>query len=62
MDQKKSTLIMNSEPAAFNLELEFEDLESSAKPCCGTSTTLPICTCPIRLTDCCHHAEFSDEL
>lgn len=58
---KNSAPVQNVE-AAFNLDLEFEDLESSGKPCCGSSTTLPICTCPIRLTDCCHHAELNEDL
>lgn len=60
--EKTSPPTPSTETAAFNLDLDFEDLESSDKPCCGSSTTLPICTCPIRLTDCCHHAEFNDSL
>ena len=50
----------NSVDPTFNLNLTFEDLESTSRACCGTSTTLPICTCPIKLTDCCYQAELDD--
>jgi hypothetical protein len=29
------------------LELEIEELEVSCNPGCGTSSTHPLCTCPI---------------
>lgn len=47
---------------AFNLDLKFEDVESkSGGACCGASTTHPLCTCPIRWTDCCELAEFQKQ-
>lgn len=49
-----------NELQAVNLDLQIDDLETQAKPCCGSSTTLPICTCPIRLTDCCDMVEYTD--
>ena len=35
-------------PKALNLEIE--TLESHCNPGCGSSSTDPRCTCPIRLT------------
>lgn len=34
----------------LRLDLEIEDLEMKCKPGCGSSTTSPLCTCPIILT------------
>ena len=31
----------------LNLNLKIEKLEAKCKPGCGSSPTLPICTCPI---------------
>lgn len=45
---------------SFHLDLVFEDLESQARPCCGTSTTSRLCTCPIFLTDCCNMVELGE--
>lgn len=44
-----------------SLNLEIEDLETHKKPCCGSSTTSPLCTCPIRFTDCCDMVEYTDQ-
>ena len=44
-----------------SLNLEIEDLETQQKPCCDSSTTSPLCTCPIRLTDCCDMLEYTDQ-
>jgi hypothetical protein len=49
-----------TEIKTFNLNLEIEDLESKMRPCCGSSTTSPLCTCPIFLTDCCAMVELAD--
>lgn len=46
---------------SVSLDLDFEDLETQMKPCCGTSTTNPLCTCPIRLTDCCNMVEMAQD-
>lgn len=44
-----------------SLNLEIEDLECHGKDCCGSSTTLPLCTCPIRFTDtCCDSLHYND--
>ena len=51
---------MSQDLRAVSLHLDIEDLEKTDKPCCGSSTTLPICTCPIRLTDCCAMVEYSE--
>ncbi len=44
-----------------NLELEIEDLEAKGRPCCGSSTTSPLCTCPIFLTRCCSMMESTEQ-
>lgn len=49
-----------TELKSFHLDLEIEDLEVKMKPCCGSSTTLPGCTCPIRFTDCCAMVELTE--
>lgn len=51
---------MSPELKNINLDLEVEDLEKGTSKCCGTSTTLPFCTCPIRYTDCCAMVEYND--
>ncbi len=38
------------EHGLIQLDLEIEELEKKCRPGCGSSTTLPICTCPIILT------------
>lgn len=43
-----------------SLDLEIEDVETGTSMCCDSSTTLPICTCPIRLTDCCAMVEYDE--
>lgn len=45
----------------LSLDLEIEDLEQKPDKCCGSSTTLNICTCPIRLTDCCDLVELAEQ-
>jgi len=51
----------NSEIRNIALNLEMEDLEAKAKPgCCGSSSTSPLCTCPIRFTDCCAMVELTE--
>jgi hypothetical protein len=44
-----------------SLNLEIEDLEVHTDKCCGSSTTLPFCTCPIRFTDCCDRFDYTDQ-
>jgi len=44
-----------------NLQLEIEDLEAKPDRCCGGSSTSPLCTCPIRLTDCCDGLDYSQQ-
>ncbi len=38
---------MNKSKKPVSLNLELETVESRCKPGCGSSTTLPLCTCPI---------------
>lgn len=53
---------MTQQPPArsIRLDLQFEDLETQMKHCCDTSTTNPLCTCPITLTDCCAMVEMEE--
>lgn len=51
---------MGPELRNVTLDLEIEDLEHRHDKCCGSSTTLPLCTCPIRLTDCCDGFDYSE--
>lgn len=52
---------MKNDLQTVSLQLEIDDLESHHDKCCGSSTTLPICTCPIRLTDCCDGVEYNPQ-
>jgi len=52
---------MSLELRNITLDLEIEDLESMSHKCCGSSTTSNLCTCPIRLTDCCAMVEYADQ-
>jgi len=45
-------------PVNVQLDLQIEDLETQGKPCCGSSSTSPLCTCPIIFTDCCDMVEY----
>lgn len=46
---------------SVSLDLEIEDLELRHHHCCDTSTTNPLCTCPIKLTDCCNMVEMAQD-
>lgn len=51
----------NTPLKTFSLNLEVEDLEIKAKPGCCSSSTSPLCTCPIRFTDCCDMVEYTGQ-
>ena len=52
---------MSPELSSISLDLEIEDLEARPDRCCGGSTTNTLCTCPIRLTDCCDGFEYANQ-
>lgn len=60
-NEKEKSMNQAPEMNVLNLELEIEDLEAKGRPCCGSSTTSPLCTCPIFLTKCCSMMESTDQ-